>query len=96
MTGECFAAWVGSSSRRVMHEMQTIHIKNVQSVIWDNICIVGFVRVGVYQLNLTESHVGRMCLSICTLHVYLTPVKTQLLQYNLTRDLMQFYHSDKK
>ena len=27
--------------------------------------------------------------------VYLTPVKTQLLQYNLTRDLMLFYHSVK-
>ena len=24
------------------------------------------------------------------------PVKTQLLQYNLTRDLMLFYHSNKK
>ena len=27
--------------------------------------------------------------------IYLTPVKTQLLQYNLTRDLMLFYHSNK-
>ena len=27
--------------------------------------------------------------------LYLTPVKTQLLQYNLTRDLMLFYHSVK-
>ena len=25
--------------------------------------------------------------------IYLTPVKTQLLQYKLTRDLMLFYHS---
>ena len=29
------------------------------------------------------------------LNIYLTPVKTQLLQYNLTRDLMLFYHSVK-
>ena len=29
------------------------------------------------------------------LKIYLTPVKTQLLQYNLTRDLMLFYHSNK-
>ena len=28
-------------------------------------------------------------------YLYLTPVKTQLLQYNLTRDLMLFYHSVK-
>ena len=28
-------------------------------------------------------------------YIYLTPVKTQLLQYNLTRDLMLFYHSVK-
>ena len=27
--------------------------------------------------------------------IYLTPVKTQLLQYKLTRDLMLFYHSNK-
>ena len=27
--------------------------------------------------------------------IYLTPVKTQLLQYKLTRDLMLLYHSDK-
>ena len=27
--------------------------------------------------------------------LYLTPVKTQLIQYNLTRDLMLFYHSNK-
>ena len=27
--------------------------------------------------------------------LYLTLVKTQLLQYNLTRDLMLFYHSNK-
>ena len=27
--------------------------------------------------------------------IYLTPVKTQLLQYNLARDLMLFYHSNK-
>ena len=27
--------------------------------------------------------------------LYLTPVKPQLLQYNLTRDLMLFYHSNK-
>ena len=27
--------------------------------------------------------------------IYLTPVKTQLLQYILTRDLMLFYHSIK-
>ena len=27
--------------------------------------------------------------------IYLTPVKTQLLQYNLTQDLMLFYHSNK-
>ena len=26
-------------------------------------------------------------------HIYLTPVKTQLLQYNLTLDLMLYYHS---
>ena len=27
--------------------------------------------------------------------LYLTPVKTQLLQYNLTSDLMLLYHSNK-
>ena len=27
--------------------------------------------------------------------IYLTPVKTQLLQYNLTRDLILFYHTNK-
>ena len=27
--------------------------------------------------------------------IYLTPVKTQLLQYKLTQDLMLFYHSNK-
>ena len=31
----------------------------------------------------------------CRKKLYLTPVKTQLLQYNLTRDLMLFYHSYK-
>ena len=29
------------------------------------------------------------------LKLYLTPVKTQLLQYNLNRNLMLFYHSNK-
>ena len=53
MTGECFAAWEGSFSRRVRHEMQTIHIKKCSKRILsrlrkDNIRIVGFVRVGVY------------------------------------------------
>ena len=28
------------------------------------------------------------------LKIYLTPVKKQLLQFNLTRDLMLFYHSN--
>ena len=28
-------------------------------------------------------------------YIYLTPVKTQLLHYNLARDLMLFYHSYK-
>ena len=27
-------------------------------------------------------------------YIYLTPVKTQRLQYNLTQDLMLFYHSN--
>ena len=32
------------------------------------------------------------CVKFCNSHfdIYLTPVKTQLLQYNLTRDLMLF------
>ena len=34
-------------------------------------------------------------ISIYNNYIYLTPVKTQLLQYNLTRDLMLFYHSVK-
>ena len=28
-------------------------------------------------------------------NIYLTPLKTQLLQYNLTQDLVLFYHSTK-
>ena len=28
-------------------------------------------------------------------NIYLSPVKKQLLQYNLTRDLMLLYHSNK-
>ena len=43
----------------------------------------------------------KLCLRLCKMivdlliYIYLTPVKTQLLQYNLTRDLMLFYHSNK-
>ena len=35
------------------------------------------------------------CFCTTKMFIYLTPVKTQLLQYNLTRDLMLFYHSVK-
>ena len=34
-----------------------------------------------------------VCTATCNIQIYLTPVKTQLLQYNLTRDLKLFYHS---
>ena len=34
-------------------------------------------------------------LTLEAVFIYLTPVKTQLLQYNLTRDLMLLYHSNK-
>ena len=42
----------------------------------------------VYGINRFLYDVG------CSL-IYLTPVKTQLLQYNLTRDLILFYYSNK-
>ena len=48
---------------------------------------VGFVAIlAISGITLTV----RACPQL-----YLTPVKTQLLQYNLIRDLMLFYHSNK-
>ena len=38
---------------------------------------------------------NKIQISIYDSLLYLTPVKTQLLQYKLTRDLMLFYHSNK-
>ena len=64
----------------------------------------------MFLLNLLLSNkIYLCCLSVCvhlriwpyvyfygfvSLDIYLTPVKTQLLQYNLTRDIMLFYHSN--
>ena len=48
-----------------------------------------------YNNNNRDFHTYLISVKYFLTHVYLTPVKTQLLQYNLTRDLMLFYHSVK-
>ena len=57
----------------------------------------------VLQLMISEPFANQLILEdkklptekYSILYIYLTPVKTQLLQYNLTRNLMLFYHSNK-
>ena len=43
-------------------------------------------QLAIYSIKMIVNLINKL---------YLTPVKTQLLQYNLTRDLMLLYHSNK-
>ena len=45
-----------------------------------------------FAIKLLQSVVA-CCLAMKYIYIYLMPVKTQLLQYMLTRDSMLFYHS---
>ena len=58
-------------------------IKSVQ------IFMVYYIHVHIFMVYYIHVHI------FMVYYIYLTPVKTQLLQYNLTRDLVLFYHSNK-